>query len=157
MLSVCTRRDCCSEDTGVASAQSIDVGVCVGGGSTGDAGRGDSRCARDGQPTNASLALIVVVVQREFNTIISLHETSTLNVSSTPSSHCTRRPCCSDTRVATPAKFCCPSTCTGYLSTLWVKKKQDTKLLAITSLIIIRLSIFFSLADSVINLRQILV
>ena len=83
MLSVCTRRDCCSEDTGVASAESIDVGVCVGGGSTGDAGRGDSRCARDGQPTNASLALIVLVVQREFNTVISLHETSTLNVSST--------------------------------------------------------------------------
>ena len=59
-----------------------------------------------------------VHVEREFNAVISLHETSTLNVSSTPSSHCTKRPCCSDTRVAAPAKFCCPSTCTGYLSTL---------------------------------------
>jgi len=34
-------------------------------------------------------------------------------------------------------------------------KKQDKKLLAITLLIIIRFSIFFSLADSVVNLQQI--
>ena len=35
-----------------------------------------------------------------------------------------------------------------------VKKKQDTKLLAITSPIIIRFSNFFSLKDSVVNLQQ---
>jgi len=35
------------------------------------------------------------------------------------------------------------------------QKKQDTKLLAITSLTIIRFSKFFSLADSVVNLQQI--
>jgi len=34
-------------------------------------------------------------------------------------------------------------------------KKQDTKLLAITSLTIIRFSKIFSLADSVVNLQQI--
>jgi len=34
-------------------------------------------------------------------------------------------------------------------------KKQDTKLLAITSPTIIRFSKFFSLADSVVNLQQI--
>ena len=34
-------------------------------------------------------------------------------------------------------------------------KKQDTKLLAITSPTIIRFSNFFSLADSVVNLQQI--
>ena len=37
----------------------------------------------------------------------------------------------------------------------WVKKKQDTKLLAITSLIIIRFSKKISLANSVVNLQQI--
>jgi len=36
-------------------------------------------------------------------------------------------------------------------------KKQDTKLLALTSLTIIRFSQFFSLADSVVNLQQIYV
>jgi len=35
------------------------------------------------------------------------------------------------------------------------KKKQDTKLLAITSPTIIQFSKFFSLADSVVNLQQI--
>jgi len=34
-------------------------------------------------------------------------------------------------------------------------KKQDTQLLAITSLTIVRFSKFFSLADSVVNLQQI--
>ena len=43
---------------------------------------------------------------------------------------------------------------------LWIvytvsQKKQDTKLLAITSLTIIRFSNFFSPADSVVNLQQI--
>ena len=37
------------------------------------------------------------------------------------------------------------------------QKKQDTRLLAITSLTIIRFSQFFSLADSVVNLQQIYV
>ena len=40
-------------------------------------------------------------------------------------------------------------------TTPWVKKKQDTKLLAITSLTIIRFSKFFSVADSAVNLQQI--
>jgi len=35
------------------------------------------------------------------------------------------------------------------------QKKQDTKLLAVTSLTIIRFSKKFSLADSVVNLQQI--
>ena len=44
----------------------------------------------------------------------------------------------------------CPSTVLHRLS-----KKQDIKLLAITSPTIIRFSIFFSLADSLVNLQQI--
>jgi len=42
-----------------------------------------------------------------------------------------------------------------YFSLHRESKKQDTKLLAITSLSIIRFSKFFSLADSVVNLQQI--
>jgi len=49
--------------------------------------------------------------------------------------------------------LCCFKSSRGATTTPWVKK-QDTKLLAITSLTIIRFSKKFSLDDSVVNLQQ---